>query len=222
MVDFAKLAGLDDSCIEQSPGDCPVHRDLLEPLEQLRQRAAAAGFELALASGWRSFEKQLAIWNAKARGDRPLLDDHGRELDAGALTDDQKLWSILRWSALPGGSRHHWGSDIDVYDAGPCHGGYKLRLTYAETCSGGAFAAFHEWLGRDLHAHPQFFPPYTRWDGGVAPEPWHLSYRPLAELFVRKMAPQPLKALIEQTEIALKPEILQNFDEIYDRFVAPL
>ncbi len=30
-------------------------------------------------------------------------------------SEQQKLSAILRWSALPGASRHHWGCDFDVF-----------------------------------------------------------------------------------------------------------
>ena len=33
------------------------------------------------------------------------------------LAPDALIETILLWSALPGGSRHHWGTDVDVFDA---------------------------------------------------------------------------------------------------------
>jgi len=33
------------------------------------------------------------------------------------LRASEKIASILRWSALPGTSRHHWGTDLDIIDA---------------------------------------------------------------------------------------------------------
>lgn len=52
-----------------------------------------------------------------ARGERALLDDHGNPLLVNDLSPTEIMFAILRWSALPGCSRHHWGTDIDVYDA---------------------------------------------------------------------------------------------------------
>ena len=77
---------------------------------------AGAGFDLAPVSSFRDFERQRAIWNAKFRGERPALDRRGRAVNMNKLDDGARVETILCWSALPGASRHHWGSDVDVAD----------------------------------------------------------------------------------------------------------
>jgi hypothetical protein len=54
-----------------------------------------------------------------ARG-APLLDAHNQPLDALQLGETERLHAILHWSALPGTSRHHWGTDLDIYDPTAC------------------------------------------------------------------------------------------------------
>ena len=110
------VLGRDDSANELVNG-IAVHRAIVAPLTALQADAAQAGFDLRLVSGYRSFDRQLAIWNAKAMGKRAVLDSAGRVLDISALSEVELVNAIMRWSALPGASRHHWGSDIDVYDA---------------------------------------------------------------------------------------------------------
>ena len=68
------------------------------------------------ASSFRDFERQQLIWNCKFNGERKVHDDEGNLLDLALLDDWQKAQAILRWSALPGGSRHHWGTEIDIFD----------------------------------------------------------------------------------------------------------
>lgn len=82
----------------------PVHQDLLLPLDSLVLDATSAGFDLAVASGFRSVERQCQIWNAKALGLRPVLDDTGVPLEVGRLDPEALMFAILRWSALPGTS----------------------------------------------------------------------------------------------------------------------
>ncbi len=220
MIEFAVLAGLDDRCIDYDSCEVPVHRDLVPHIELLRVRAAQAGFTLALASGFRGFDRQLAIWNGKAEGVRPLLDDNGQPLNVAELSTKERLFAILRWSALPGGSRHHWGTDIDVYDAQPSRQGYQLQLTHEETRADGVYGKFHQWLDVELSdAESIFFRPYTQWSGGIAPEPWHLSCAPLSANCQRSLDPKLLRELLSETDIALKKEILAHFDEIYERFI---
>lgn len=220
MIDFSVLAGLDDHLIDRESCEVPVHRELVPHIELLRTRASHAGFELALASGFRSFGRQLDIWNAKAEGRRPLLDDNGHSLNPRNMGEEPLLWAILRWSALPGTSRHHWGTDIDVYDAGPSRQGYRLQLTHEETQIDGVYAAFHHWLTAELSCgQSTFFRPYQQWHGGVAPEPWHLSFAPLAAAYQRSLAEAELRDLLRRSDIALKDVILARLDEILQRFV---
>lgn len=96
---------------------CSVHRDVVAPLLDLAAAARAeAGIELSVVSAFRDFGRQCDIWNAKWRGERALLDRSGRPLAAQGLDTDARIDAILAWSALPGASRHHWGTDLDVID----------------------------------------------------------------------------------------------------------
>ena len=195
-----------------------VHQDLLTPLQTLSNEAADAGFDLAVASGFRSVERQCQIWNTKALGSRPVLDDTGISLDVGKLDPTALMFAILRWSALPGASRHHWGTDIDVYDRAALSLEQPLQLTMAE-CEG-PFAPFHQWLDSELiKPDAQFFRPYMAPVGGVAPEPWHLSFAPRAAECQRELDRDQLLQLVLSLDIALKEEVVLHFDEIFERFV---
>lgn len=215
------LLGLDEAELVELPLlHCRVHHTLVTPLLDLRARAAAAGFELQVASSFRSFERQLLIWNNKARGVRPVLDSQGQPLDLAALGDYEKVMAILRWSALPGASRHHWGTDIDVYDKSRMAADYQLQLTLAETCGAGPCAEFHAWLGAELQrAECDFYRPYDRDSGGIAPEPWHLSYAPLARSLAQQFSVALLRAQLQASELELKATVLAHLDEIYTRFI---
>ncbi|SPY94009.1 D-alanyl-D-alanine carboxypeptidase [Proteus mirabilis] len=71
------------------------------------------------ASFIRSFERQLAIWNGKFEGTRPVLDAESQPIDIQTLSEGQRCEAILKWSALPGASRHHWGTEIDFLRSFP-------------------------------------------------------------------------------------------------------
>lgn len=215
--------GLDTQhIIESKYFGCPMHVDLEEPLIGLAQAAENSGFELGVVSGFRDFCRQLGIWNAKAEGARPVLGSAGERLDVDSLSPSELVFAILRWSALPGASRHHWGTDVDVIDrAGVCEG-YQIQLTVEETCGNGPFSAFHYWLDDYLMQEEcNFYRPYAVDTGGVAPEPWHLSYKSLAEKYEEAVNPDVIKAFIKSQPLALKCVVLDHFDEIYERFIAP-
>ena len=181
--------------------------------------ARALGFDPRIASAYRSVDRQLAIWNAKARGLRPVLDSLGRAIDISSLDDEALMHAILRWSALPGASRHHWGTDFDIYDASalPAGGGFDLLLSECEP--GGLFADFYAWLADWLASDPRFYRPYAQDLGGVAPEPWHLSLRSEASVCLQQLDGAELREFIQCTDIALKPAILANFEHILERYV---
>lgn len=215
------LLGLDERELVESPLlSCRIHQQVLDPLHFLAQRAASAGFILKVASSYRSFERQLLIWNNKARGLRPVLNDAGEPIDIHALNERDKVFAILRWSALPGASRHHWGTDIDVYGAAQLDASYQLQLTVEETKDDGPFAEFHRWLSDELvYGNSDFVRPYAQDRGGVAPEPWHLSYAPLASMFAHQFTSGLLRQQLEQTEMELQETVLAHLDEIYERFI---
>jgi hypothetical protein len=101
-----------------------------------------------------------------------VLDSRAAPLDIEQLTKHELVYAILRWSALPGASRHHWGTDIDVYDENARPSGYEIELTPEEVDAGGMFAPLHEWLDQRLAAGAGhgFFRPYDQDRQGVAPE----------------------------------------------------
>jgi LAS superfamily LD-carboxypeptidase LdcB len=197
-----------------------LHEQVIAPYRALVDLATASSFDLRLASGFRSFDRQLAIWNAKASGARSVLDDNGEPVALAELSDIELVRAILRWSALPGSSRHHWGTDVDIWDATAVDTGYQPQLLSEEYTTGGVFFRLTLWLDELIASGTcGFYRPYELDRGGVAPEPWHLSYRPLAERFEQLMDRACLRKVLEQTDILLKQAILDNFDEVYERYV---
>jgi LAS superfamily LD-carboxypeptidase LdcB len=241
MIDSGLILGVSAAGLVQVPAlDCWLHPFAVPALQDLNAAASAAGFDMKVASSYRNFDRQLLIWNAKAEGARPVLDAKGQALDITLLSDKEKIFAIMRWSALPGASRHHWGTDLDVYDASRIDEHYQLQLTLEETQSAGPFAAFHQWLTDTLkvQSHGFFRPYYQNIDGqqntdgqqnignqqhlgGIAPEPWHLSYAPIANLYAAHMSETLLREQIEITDILLKDVLLENFTEIYQYFIQP-
>jgi len=221
LLNVGQLTGRDDSHLEfrKQVGLLP---ECWLAFDQLREQAASAGFNLCIASGFRSFDRQLAIWNAKALGQRPVHDDTGQPVAMGELNDIDKIHAILRYSALPGASRHHWGSDLDVYDAAAMPAGYQLQLSPAEVADSGMFGPFHRWLDEWLQGtdHAVFFRPYASDLGGIAPERWHLSFRPCARHCQQALGEEQLLQVLQSAELELKDEVLTQLPELYRRYVS--
>lgn len=186
MLTPEQMTGRDRSHVVRHDGEdwyCELHPQALEALLQMRAVALGDGLDIIAVSSYRDFARQAAIWNAKYRGDRPLLDRNGDLLDAASLQADERVQAILWWSALPGASRHHWGTDFDVIDRAALTGRwaeYQPQLLPAEFAPDGVFGRLGSWLAQ--HASQfGFFRPYgSDREFGVRPEPWHLSFAPLA------------------------------------------
>lgn len=220
VLTMAQLTGREESHLVPCAGGHYLHPEAAHGLELLQEDARCAGFELAVASSFRSYWRQLAIFNGKASGERPVHDDLGAPVPLGELTPAGQLAAILRFSALPGTSRHHWGTDIDVFDAAAVGGDYQVQLTPAEVASGGVFDSFHCWLDERIAADQSegFFRPYSVDRGGVAPERWHLSYAPVA---LRCSVPgaDELLTLWRDTGLLLLAEVETQLDELLERYV---
>lgn len=199
-----------------------IHHGVVEPFRQLRVAAADSGFDVSILSGFRSFGKQLAIWNRKARGEVAVLDSNAAPLDIRRLTDVELMFAILRWSALPGASRHHWGTDLDVFDAAARPAGYEIELVPTEYDAEGMFSPFSVWLDERIANGTSggFFRPYDQDRNGVAPERWHISYAQIAVPCQQQLNAALLRTTVESSDMMLRDVVLANLDEIVERFVA--
>ena len=132
--------------VDVSVPPCMLHVGARAAFLAMRKAAALDNHDLVAQSSFRDFHRQLAIWNGKFDGSRPMYDAAGVGVDAAALTPAARIDAILLWSALPGASRHHWGTDIDLIDRTAVTAGYQVKLTHAEFAANGPFAAIADWL----------------------------------------------------------------------------
>jgi len=200
---------------------CQLHAQVVAPFLNLRRAAQTEGFDLAPISSFRDFARQLTIWNGKFSGERPMQGAGGARLDAATLTPRERIDAILLWSALPGASRHHWGTDLDLVDRKASEAGYQVKLTPAEFAPGGPFEKLDRWL--TIHA-PRFgfFRPFQGVRSGVQPEPWHFSFAPIAEKARQRLTPQVLRTAIAGAPLLGKEVVLEHLDELHARYVAAI
>lgn len=217
-----QLTGRDESHIEwhDKIGLIP---ECWRAFEALQARAAEAGFDLQAASGYRSFDRQLMIWNAKAGGERVVHDDDNCPIHMHDLDDVDKVCAILRFSALPGASRHHWGTDLDVFDAAAMPEDYELQLSPEEVAEDGMFGPLHAWLDEIIDAGDAegFYRPYDIDRGGVAVERWHLSYAPIARRCESLLSDRLLADAISSCELVLADSVLAELPDLFPRYCCP-
>lgn len=220
-----RLMGLDDEgLVPLVQPDCErvllVRPEVNAAFSALIQRAQRAGFTLRACSAYRSFAAQAAIVSAKFEGKRPVLDALEQPLTQLPDEPAARLNAIMRFSALPGFSRHHWGSDLDVYAPSALPLGQSLQLTYHEYICG---SYFHE-LGEFLTEHVAacgFYHPYgadadamlrkaqsgALRDTEVGCEPWHISYRALAEECQALFVPGVALEYLATSDLVFAPSV---------------
>jgi LAS superfamily LD-carboxypeptidase LdcB len=196
-----------------------LHADALTAFLDMKADAARAGIDLAITSAFRDFAAQQRIWDAKYRGERPVYDENGCVRDQGSLSDEERVEAIMCWSAVPGASRHHWGSELDLVDHAAMPEGYRILLAPAECAPGGVFYPLHCWLDANL-ARYGYFRPYGTFRGGVRPEPWHVSFAAVSVPALAALTREILVEAIEGSDMLGRELVLARIAEIYDRYVA--
>lgn len=185
----------------------------------MQKAAKAAGFNLQPASTFRDFERQKLIWNGKFCGERKVHDDNGSAIDLSGLDDWQKIQAIVRWSAMPGASRHHWGTEVDIFDPDLLPTEQKLQLEPWEYQTGGYFQQLTNWLLVNAEQFGFSFPFMERDDKKIGVEPWHLSYFPIADLYERSFSPDLLQMAWQGEEIQGKSTLIAHLDEIFEHYI---
>lgn len=195
-----------------------IHKDVAQAWQSMQQAAKSDGFTLEIASSFRDFSRQLSIWNRKFNGELPVKNSAGQKLDLSLLGDEEKVHAIMLYSALPGTSRHHWGTDLDVYSSQLLPSGQSLQLEPWEYESGGYFYQLATWLNENA-ADFGFFFPYQAYQQGVAAEPWHISFAPLALDYLDQLNQEIVIEALEASDICGKKVILSSIDHLFERYV---
>lgn len=141
-----------------------LRREAYEAFVRMAEAAEKDGVKLIIISATRNFETQKSIWERKWK-------------DEAAMSNPaDRARKILQYSSMPGTSRHHWGTDMDLN---------SLDNEYFRSGEG---LKIYEWL--TAHAHKYgFCQPYTsKTTGrtGYEEEKWHWSYTPLSVPFLNQ------------------------------------
>jgi LAS superfamily LD-carboxypeptidase LdcB len=198
--------------------DTAIHLEMQSAFTALINAAKAESIDLKIASGFRSFDRQLMLWNNKFSGKTSIKDINGEVIVSEQLSAVQLMHNILLYSALPGASRHHWGCDIDIYAPNLLAKNYELQLEPWEYSNQGPLASLSAWLNKNIGQYGFYFP-YASYQGGVAHEPWHLSYMPLAKQYQEAFNLEKLSKALKDSNILGKEVILSNLPFIAENYI---
>jgi zinc D-Ala-D-Ala carboxypeptidase len=179
-----------------------MHKSAYESFVKMHARASLDGISLVIVSAFRDFDHQKRIWENKWTGRQPLSGN----INATQIADLQmRATEILRYSSMPGTSRHHWGTDIDIN---------SLNNNYFNSGKG---KKEYEWLQANA-AKFGFHQPYTsrekRGNKGYEEEKWHWSYMPVAigytEAYKQLVSLDDIKGFAG-SEVSRKLDIIANY-----------
>lgn len=147
-----------------------LRKDALADFIRMHDAAVLDGVHLIIKSATRNFKNQKRIWENKWTGKTILEDNVNAATDIA--TDIDRAKKILEYSSMPGSSRHHWGTDID------------LNAFTNEWFDAGDGKKIYTWLLAHGHEYG-FCQPYTAKGPermtGYFEERWHWSYMPISK-----------------------------------------
>lgn len=147
---------------------------------------------LSIISGTRSFYDQTYKWESKW---------NSAEFSSIKNTTT-KASRLLRWWSMPGTSRHHWGTDIDLVN---------MKLAFYKTAEG---KRTYAWLVKNAPKYG-FQQPFNAGRAtGYQEEKWHWSYVPLAKGYLKaylaEIKYQDFDGLYYSTD-ARKLDVIRNY-----------
>jgi LAS superfamily LD-carboxypeptidase LdcB len=185
-----QLIGKGNSDIIQSGYTNTMHKLTKAALEEMKAAAAKEGITIEVVSAYRSFQRQKEIYESKYK-----------RYIAQGLTPLDSIIKIIEYSTIPGTSRHHWGTDLDLID-----GGIRPRpesVLQPQLFHGdGPFCKLKDWL--NIHANSfGFYEVYTNNANrkGFNYEPWHFSYAPVSKPMLQAYKKLDVKQIILQEQM---------------------
>ncbi|RLZ09831.1 M15 family metallopeptidase [Faecalibacter macacae] len=177
--------------------------EVAEQLEKMKIDAKKAGFDICVISSYRGYNYQNGIWERKFKANK-----------AKGLSNIKNIEKIIEYSTIPGTSRHHWGTDIDIIDmtrgipADPLH-----EKHFNE---GGSMRKFKLWLDENAHKYG-FHLVYTKDDKrkGFKYEPWHFTYKPISDKMMAEYKKLDIKKLLQENKLMGSESFTDEFVEKY-------
>ena len=150
----------------RSTKSCYLLKEVNLAFDSMAIAAQKAGISLKVVSGGRNFEMQKSIWERKWNARRPNF-----------KSDKETALDILKYSSMPGTSRHHWGTDLDINSVDPSY------------FSSGKGKIEYDWLKKNA-ASFGFCQTYDNKTvsnrTGYSEEKWHYTYMPISNKLLKQ------------------------------------
>ncbi len=155
----------------------------------MKEAALLEEINIQIVSSYRSFEHQKSIWTRKYN---TFITD--------SLSPQEAINKIIEYSTIPGTSRHHWGTDIDIIDENVERP--KSVLNAKNFNESGAFYKLKLWLDENAERFG-FYLVYADTIGrkGFKYEPWHYSYLPISKEMLKQYQKMDIQKLLKEEKL---------------------
>lgn len=204
VISTAELLGQGNPNLTKG-GNYQLRPEAAIAFEKMKKAAAADGIDLKVVSSYRNYAHQNRIWERKYK----------RFRESG-LSPTQSIEKIIEYSTIPGTSRHHWGTDLDIIDGKPQVSGDVL--VPSKFHGNGPFCAMKEWMDQNA-SNFDFYLVYTDAPErkGFKYEPWHYSYAPLSTQYLKEYQKLDVRALLEKENLMGSTHFKDDFMPRYIR-----
>ncbi len=199
----SELMGKDEN-IELHGKGINLRKEAYDAFMEMKKAAYVDGVAIKVVSSYRDFYRQEGIWERKYL-------KYTEELN---MSPDDAMDKIIEYSTIPGTSRHHWGTDIDLID------GYKKVkgdvLVPEKFEEGGPFKEFKDWMDKNASKYG-FYLVYTNNPKrkGFKYEPWHYSYAPISKPMLKTFRRKNLVRLLQEEDIIGSEHFTSGFLKSY-------
>ena len=170
MDDFSRnqLIGKGNPDIVGNSYRSKMHKDAKKAFDKMKAAAAKENINLEVVSAYRSFQRQKEIFERKYKN-----------FTSSGMSPEDAIEKIIEYSTIPGTSRHHWGTDLDIIDANRPRLADPLLQKHFH--GNGSYCNMKMWMDENSEKFG-FFEAYTNNGNrkGFKYEPWHFSYAPIS------------------------------------------
>lgn len=169
----------------------------------MKQEAEKSNITIKIVSSYRSFAHQNRIWERKYKS-----------FTSQGKSPEKAIDKIIEYSTIPGTSRHHWGTDMDIIDANAKQPKGLLNPTNyeAEAC----FGNLKQWMDANSKRFGFYLVYSEETDRkGFKYEPWHYSYRPLSCSFLTQYRQLDLEKILQSEHLMGNTHFSETFINSY-------
>lgn len=171
--------------------------------EAMQAAAKKEGIALTAVSSYRSYAHQNRIWKGKYN-----------RYTAQGLSPVDSIQKIITYSTIPGTSRHHWGTDVDIIDTAVAQPKHVLQPHHFH--EGGAYVRLKKWMNQ--HAKDFGFQVvYTDNPDrkGFNPEPWHFSFSEISIPMLKAYKKLDVLSLLQSQQLLGSDHFSEEFIQQY-------